>query len=334
MATPHIAAEPGDFADTVLLPGDPLRAKYIAEKGSICVDGISLTVNTVNGAEFGLNIVPHSLGQTTLGEFRPGRRLLIIGGGYIGLEAAAVARQLGLEVTLLEVSDRILQRVAAAAPSDYFRKLHHDHGVDLRESARLARRYEDGGRVSGAELESGEKIETDLVLVGIGGSPNTALAAAAGLDCDNGICVNQICQTSEADIYAAGDCCNFERNGQRIRLESVQNAADQGDLIARVLAGENLTYTALPWFWSDQYDCKLQIVGLNHGYDLTVVRPGASESSLSVWYYRDGKLLAIDSMNEPRSYAFGRKIIEGDKNPAPHVVADPATDLKALAMGK
>ena len=267
-------------------------------------------------------------------EFQAGRKLLIIGGGYIGLEAAAVARQLGLEVTLLEVSDRILQRVAAAATSDYFRKLHRDHGVDLRESTRLARLYQADGRVAGAELESGEKIETDLVLVGIGGSPNTGLAAAAGLDCDNGICVNQICQTSDADIYAAGDCSSFERNGQRIRLESVQNAADQGDLIARVLAGENLTYTALPWFWSDQYDCKLQIVGLNHGYDLTVVRPGASDSSLSVWYYRGGKLLAIDSMNEPRSYAFGRKIIEGNINPAPQVVADPATDLKALAMGK
>ena len=264
-------------------------------------------------------------------EFRKGRRLLIVGGGYIGLEAAAVSRQLGLDVTLLEIADRILQRVAAEATSAYFRKLHSDHGVDIRESARLHKLLEKNGRVCGAELESGEVIDADLVLVGIGGSPNTELAEAAGLDCDNGIRVNEICRTSDADIFAAGDCSNFTRDGQRIRLESVQNAADQGDLIARVLAGEDVAYTALPWFWSDQYDCKLQIVGLNLGHDQTVIRPGANESSMSVWYYRGDHLLAIDAMNEPKSYAFGRKIIEAGKNPSKAEVADPTTDLKSLA---
>ncbi len=266
-------------------------------------------------------------------EFQAGRKLLVIGGGYIGLEAAAVARQLGLDVTLLEMADRILQRVAAAETSDYFRRLHTGHGVDLRESARLIRLLDEDGKVRGAELDSGEIIDTDVVLVGIGGSPNTELAQAAGLDCDNGVCVNEVCQTSNPDIFAAGDCCNFTRGGQQIRLESVQNAVDQGDLIARVLAGEDVRYTALPWFWSDQYDCKLQIVGLNLDHDRAVVRPGASESSLSVWYYRGDQLLAIDAMNEPKSYAFGRKIIEAGKNPSAEIVADPATDLKALAMG-
>jgi 3-phenylpropionate/trans-cinnamate dioxygenase ferredoxin reductase subunit len=130
----------------------------------------------------------------------------------------------------------------------------------------------------------------------------------------------------------AGDCTSFVRNGQQIRLESVQNAADQGDLVARVLAGEAVTYTALPWFWSDQYDCKLQIVGLNQGHNKTVIRPGTDASSQSVWYYRDDELLAIDAMNEPKSYAFGRKIIEAGKHPTAAQVADPATDLKALAM--
>jgi len=265
-------------------------------------------------------------------EFQAGRKLLIVGGGYIGLEAAAVGRQLGLEVTVLEMAERILQRVAAAATSDYFRNLHSGHGVSLHESTRLARLLSDGGKVCGAELESGEIIDADLVLVGIGNIPNTEIAQAAGLDCDNGISVNETCQTSDAHIYAAGDCSNFVRNGQHIRLESVQNAADQGDLIARVLAGEKVTYTALPWFWSDQYDCKLQIVGLNHGYNQTVLRPGANPSSQSIWYYRDQQLLAIDAMNEPKSYAFGRKIIEAGKHPTAEQVADPATDLKALAM--
>jgi len=266
--------------------------------------------------------------------FQAGRRLLIVGGGYIGLEAAAVARQLGLEVTLLEMAERILQRVAAAETSAYFRALHQGHGVDLRESARLARLLGEDGRVRGAELESGEFIAADLVLVGIGGSPNIELAVAAGLECDNGILVDALCRTSDPDIYAAGDCCCFERGGRRIRLESVQNAADQGDLVARHLAGEDVSYTALPWFWSDQYDCKLQIVGLNQGHDRTVTRPGSGDGSLSIWYYRGAELIAIDAMNEPKSYAFGRKIIEAGINPAPQLVADPATDLKALALGR
>jgi len=267
-------------------------------------------------------------------EFQAGRRLLIVGGGYIGLEAAAVARQLGLEVTLLEMADRILQRVAAAETSDYFRALHQSHGVKLRESTRLGRLVGEQGKLRGAELDSGEVIEADLVLVGIGSSPEIELAQAAGLDCGNGIRVSDTCQTSDPNIYAAGDCSCFVRNGQAIRLESVQNAADQGDLAARHFAGEDVRYTALPWFWSDQYNCKLQIVGLNQGHNHIVVRPGTSETSLSVWYYRDDQLLAIDSMNEPKSYAFGRKIIEAGINPTPQQVADPATDLKALALGK
>ena len=265
--------------------------------------------------------------------FQAGRKLLIVGGGYIGLEAAAVGRLLGLEVTVLEMADRIMQRVATEQTSDYFRRLHRGHGVDIRESAQMTRLIDTDGRVSGAELESGETIDADLVLIGIGGSPNVELAQAAGLDCDNGIRVDATCRTSDASIYAAGDCTNFNRNGQRIRLESVQNAADQGDLVARVIAGEDVTYTAQPWFWSDQYDCKLQIVGLNQGHDDCVVRTGDKEGVMSVWYYAGDRLLAIDAMNDPKSYAFGRKIIEAGINPDKKVVADPATDLKAIAKG-
>jgi 3-phenylpropionate/trans-cinnamate dioxygenase ferredoxin reductase subunit len=266
-------------------------------------------------------------------EFQAGRKLLVVGGGYIGLEAAAVGRQLGLEVTLLEMAERIMQRVAAEQTSDYFRHLHTSHGVNIRESAKMARLIEAGGRVRGAELESGETLDADLVLIGIGGFPNVELAQAAGLDCDNGVRVDATCRTSDANVYAAGDCTNFSRNGRQIRLESVQNAADQGDLVARVIAGDDVTYTALPWFWSDQYDCKLQIVGLNQGHDDCVVRLGDRQEVQSIWYYAGDRLIAIDAMNDPRAYAFGRKIIEAGKNPGKEVVADPATDLKAIARG-
>ena len=264
-------------------------------------------------------------------EFQAGRKLLIVGGGYIGLEAAAVARKLGLEVVLLEMADRILQRVAAEQTSDYFRKLHQDQGVDIRESTTMKRLIDNNDQVAGVELGNGETIDADLVLVGIGGSPNSELAEAAGLDCEIGIAVSDTCQTSDTNIYAAGDCCSFIRNGRRIRLESVQNASDQGDLIARVLAGEDVQYNATPWFWSDQYGCKLQIAGLNQGFNKTVIRPGVSEDSQSTWYYNDDKLLAVDAMNDPKAYAFGRKIIEAGSHPAADIVANPETDLKALA---
>jgi 3-phenylpropionate/trans-cinnamate dioxygenase ferredoxin reductase subunit len=269
--------------------------------------------------------------DTMATEFQAGRKLLIIGGGYIGLEAASAARKLGLEVTVVEMAERILQRVAASETSDYFRNLHTSNGVEIRESARMIHLCESAGRVSGAKMEGGEIIQADLVLVGIGGNANTELAAQAGLDCDNGIAVNKICQTSDPEIYAAGDCTSFIRNGQRIRLESVQNAADQGDLIAQVLAGEDLQYDALPWFWSDQFDCKLQIAGLNIGYTKTVIRPGADDNVRSIWYYADERLLAVDAMNDPKAYAFGRKIISNGLHPSPAVIADPETDLKALS---
>ena len=262
-----------------------------------------------------------------------GRRLLIVGGGYIGLEVAASARRLGVDVTVLEMAQRILQRVAAEATSEYFRRLHTSHGVDLRESTQLVRLLDSGGRVSGAELDTGEVIAVDLVLVGIGGEPNTSLAEAAGLDCNNGIAVDSQCRTSVSHVYAAGDCCSFERDGRRIRLESVQNASDQGQLVAGVLAGKDLHYDAVPWFWSDQYDCSLQIAGLNLGHTETVLRQEPGSDSLSVWYYADGRLLAVDAMNDVKADVAGRKLLQTGKSPEPEIIADPATDLKALLKG-
>jgi 3-phenylpropionate/trans-cinnamate dioxygenase ferredoxin reductase subunit len=269
--------------------------------------------------------------ETMAPELVSGRKLLIVGGGYIGLEAAAVARKFELEVTVVEMAERILQRVAAPQTSDFFRALHQQHDVDVRESTQLLRLTENNGRVNGAELADGEQLEADLVLVGIGGRPNIELAEQASLDCENGIAVNQTCQTSNPDIFSAGDCASFTRNGQRTRLESVQNAADQGDLIARVIAGESVSYDPLPWFWSDQYDCKLQIAGLNVGYTKTVIRPGSKPGGQSVWYYAEGKLLAVDAMNDAMAYALGRKMIGAGLHPSPDQIADPEVDLKALA---
>jgi len=257
-----------------------------------------------------------------------GRRMLVVGGGYIGLEAAAVAVSKGLKVALLEAAPRILQRVAAPATSDYFRALHRARGVDLREGAALRRLLADGARVCGAELEDGSFIEADVVLVGIGVVPNVELAEAAGLQVDNGIVVDTLCQTSDPAILAAGDCCSFDYRGQRIRLESVQNANDQAATAAHTVAGQHKPYAALPWFWSDQYDCKLQIAGLNSGYDAVVVRPGKNERSQSVWYYRGEQLLAVDAMSDPAAYVTAKKLLERGASVPPAQAADPASEFR------
>jgi 3-phenylpropionate/trans-cinnamate dioxygenase ferredoxin reductase subunit len=258
-----------------------------------------------------------------------GRRMLVVGGGYIGLEAAAVAVGKGLRVTLLEAAPRILQRVAAPATSDYFRALHRARGVDLREGAALRRLLADGGRVCGAELEDGSRIDADVVLVGIGVVPNVELAEAAGLAVDNGIVVDALCQSSDPAILAAGDCCSFDYRGRRIRLESVQNANDQAATAAHTVVGQHKPYAALPWFWSDQYDCKLQIAGLNTGYDQVVVRPGKTDRSQSVWYYRGGQLLAVDAMSDPAAYVTAKKLLERGGSVPAEQAADPASEFRS-----
>ena len=257
-----------------------------------------------------------------------GRRMLVVGGGYIGLEAAAVAATKGLQVTLLEAAPRILQRVAAPATSDWFRALHRSHGVDLREGVSLRRLLADGGRVCGAELADGSRIETDVVLVGIGVLPNVELAEACGLAVDNGIVVDAHCRSSDPLILAAGDCCSFEFRGERIRLESVQNANDQAAAAAHTVAGQDKPYAALPWFWSDQYDCKLQIAGLHRGYDDVVLRPGKNERSQSVWYYRGDQLLAVDAMNDAAAFVTAKKLLERGASVPKAAAADPASEFR------
>jgi 3-phenylpropionate/trans-cinnamate dioxygenase ferredoxin reductase subunit len=260
----------------------------------------------------------------------PGGRALIVGGGYIGLEAAAVLRDKGLAVTLVEAAPRILARVAAPATADYFRSLHQRHGVDIRENAALDRLTGDAA-VAGATLADGTAIAADLVLVGIGVEPDTRLAAAAGLALDNGIAVDAQGRTSDPRIYAAGDCTSFPWNGTRIRLESVPNAIDQAEATAAAMLGDTGGYRPRPWFWSDQYDVKLQIAGLNAGWEHTTVREGARPGSRSVWYWQGDRLLSVDAMNDPRAYMTAKRWIEAGISPDPAAVADPATDLKALA---
>jgi 3-phenylpropionate/trans-cinnamate dioxygenase ferredoxin reductase subunit len=262
-------------------------------------------------------------------EFATGKRALIVGGGYIGLEAAAVARKLGVEVTLVEMGERILQRVAAPQTSDYFRELHTSHGVKIIEGVGLDRLNGDT-RVMGATLTDGTSLDVDFVIVGVGIAPNSALANLSGLVIDNGIAVDAQGLTSDPNVWSAGDCASFELRGARRRLESVQNAIDQAETVAENMMGAGKTYTPKPWFWSDQYDVKLQIAGLNIGYDSIVERRDSNSAAVSFWYYQGDTLLAVDAMNDPRNYMIGKRLIEAGKSPAPGVIANVETDMKAL----
>ncbi len=262
---------------------------------------------------------------------QPGRRALIVGGGYIGLEAAAVARKRGMEVTLIEMADRILQRVAAPETSDYFRALHRSHNVDIREGVGLTCLVGVDGRVTGAIFSDATEHPFDMVIVGIGITPATTLAEAAGLEIENGIAVDAQGRTSDPAIWAAGDCACFPYKGDRIRLESVQNAIDQAEAVAKNILGAGADYVPQPWFWSDQYEVKLQIAGLNTGHDRVVVRDGGA--GRSHWYYAGETLLAVDAMNDPRGYMIGKRLIEAGKSPAPEMVGDPEADLKPLLKG-
>ncbi|MDZ4135961.1 MAG: FAD-dependent oxidoreductase, partial [Paracoccaceae bacterium] len=248
-------------------------------------------------------------------------------GGYIGLEGAAVAARLGLDVTVLEMAPRILQRVAAPETSDYFRALQTGHGVKILESTGLDRLLGET-HVTGARLGNGQDIPADFVIVGVGVLPATELALVAGLTIDNGIATDAQGRTSAPHVWAAGDCASFPWQGGRLRLESVQNAIDQAENTAQNMLGAGKPYAPLPWFWSDQYDTKLQIAGLNTGYDHIVTR--ATGPARSFWYFKDDTLLAVDAMNDPRAYMVGKRLLEMGRTAPPSVIADPQTDLKTL----
>lgn len=260
----------------------------------------------------------------------PGRRVLIIGGGYVGLEAAAVARHRGMDVTVIEMAERILQRTAAKETADIIRSIHQSHDVTILEKTGLDHLIGRDDRVCAAKLSDGSRIDVDCVIVGIGVVPNDQIADLAGLEVRNGIVVDACGRTSDPSIFAAGDCASLPWQGGRIRFESVQNAVDQAEAVAAVIAGGDATYRPKPWFWSDQYDVKLQIAGFNLGYDQTLLRSGDRKGVNSVWYFKAGAFVSVDAINDATAYIVGRKMLELGTNPDKGVLADPASDLKQL----
>jgi len=265
------------------------------------------------------------------GEMAAGRRLLIVGGGYIGLETAAVARSLGMEVTLIERDSRILGRVAAAETAAHFRALHRQNGVRILEGAGLDRLELHSRRAEAARLADGTAIDADAVVVGIGVVPETGLAERAGLLVRNGIVVDGAGRTSDPSIYAAGDCACFPYEARRIRLESVQNAVDMAEIVARSIVGMAAEYRPVPWFWSDQYSTKLQIAGLNLGYTHVAVRR-VSDSVVSIWYYDQQRFLAVDAVNDAKSFMTAKRWLSGGHSPAAEEIANPSVALDAVSL--
>lgn len=240
-----------------------------------------------------------------------GRRAIIVGGGYVGLETAASLRALGLDVTVLEAADRVLERVTAPEVSAFYERAHRDAGVTVRTRASVEA-FGGDDQVREVRLAGGEDLPADLVIVGVGIQPNTELAAAAGLQVDDGVVIDDRARTSDHDIVAAGDCTShvMARYGRRIRLESVPSAREQAKVAAATLCEKDKAIAALPWFWSDQYDLKLQIAGLNTGYDEVVLsgEPGR-DRDFTCFYLRAGELIAADCVNRPRDFAFSKRTI-------------------------
>jgi 3-phenylpropionate/trans-cinnamate dioxygenase ferredoxin reductase subunit len=253
----------------------------------------------------------------------PGKRAVIVGGGYIGLEFAAVARTLGLAVTVIEAASRVKARVVAAEVATFFEELHRSHGVTLCLDTALAA-IEPRGDGLAALTAGGGAHPADLVLIAVGAVPNVELARDCGVEIDNGIAVDAHARTSDPAILAIGDCASFPsaRYGRRIRLESVQNAIDQAKAAAAALTGAPADYDPVPWFWSDQYDVKLQIAGLSQGHDRAIVRGERSSSGFSVFYFAQDRLLAVDSINRPRDHMLARRMIGRALRHPPHTLAD------------
>ncbi|MGX7927458.1 NAD(P)/FAD-dependent oxidoreductase [Tsuneonella sp. HG094] len=261
------------------------------------------------------------------------KRALVIGGGYIGLEAAAVLTKLGCKVTLLEALPRVLARVAGEALSDFYQNYHRDHGVDIRLEAKVDKLEGENGWVRRVVLEDGEAIECDLVVVGIGIVPAAGPLLLAGAAGANGVDVDEFCRTSLPEIYAIGDCAAHASawaEGSVIRVESVQNANDMATTVAKHIMGTEEPYRAFPWFWSNQFDLRLQTAGLSIGHDATVVRGDPGEAKFSVIYLKEGRVIALDCVNMTRDYVQGRKLVEARAAPEPEALADPERPLKEL----
>ncbi len=258
------------------------------------------------------------------------KHVAIIGGGYIGLEAAAVLRSFGLEVTVVEMAERVLSRVTGEVMSEFMTALHMMHGVSIKTSSQVAAiQAADSGQIT-ISCKSGETIQADFVMVGVGVDPNTTLAEAAGLSVGDGIIVDEYTRCSDPDIFAAGDCTEHPNAlyKKTLRLESVQNANDQARVAAANMCGKSVVYDAVPWFWSDQYDIKLQMAGLNEDYDEFVVRgdPQNTEEGFAVFYLKDGKLLAADCVKRPKEFMVSKQLIAQDQTVDSGLLRDESSD--------
>ena len=262
----------------------------------------------------------------------PGANAVIVGGGYIGLETAAVLNKKGMKVTVLEMMERVLQRVTAPVVSEFYTRIHEEEGVSIRCGVGVAG-FKGNGRVAKVLCSDGSEFAADLVIIGVGILPNTALAESAGLKVENGIVVNDRAQTSDPAIFAAGDC-TFHHNpiyDRWVRLESVQNATDQSRVAAAAACGKEVRYNAVPWFWSEQYDLMLQIAGLSQGYDEIILRGDLENSrSFAAFYLKAGRVIAVDAINKPQEFMFSKKLIPLQKTVDKIRLADAGTPIKEL----
>jgi 3-phenylpropionate/trans-cinnamate dioxygenase ferredoxin reductase subunit len=267
-----------------------------------------------------------------MAQLTPGARAVLVGAGYIGLEVAATLRQRGFDVTVLEALDRVLSRAVSAEVAAFYSECHRTAGVSIRCGAQV-KAFRGSSRVTAVETTAGQTFDCDVAIVGIGIVPNVELARAAGLACDNGIVVDEFARTADPNVVAAGDCTNhpLPKLGLRVRLESVPSAIHQAKVAAAALIGAPVAFSEVPWFWSDQYDLKLQIVGLSTGYDEVVLRGEPASRSFAAFYLAQGELLAVDAVNSPREFAAGKKLVASRARIAPDVLRDQNVDLVALA---
>ena len=265
-------------------------------------------------------------------QLQPSRRLVIVGAGYIGLEVAAVARSRGVEVTVLEAAERVMARVVCREVSAFYRDVHEAAGVRIACGSGV-REFVGDQHVEAVVSTDGTSHPCDLVVVGVGILPRTELAEQAGLRCENGIHVDEEARTSDPSIFAAGDCTAHPNAilGRRVRLESVHNAVEQAKTAASSILGETRPYSQVPWFWSDQYDLKLQIAGLSEGYDQVVLRGNPADRRFAAYYIRDGRIIAVDAVNSPRDFLLGKKLVAAHAAIDPLLITDAGSDLESIA---
>ncbi|MFY0653141.1 MAG: FAD-dependent oxidoreductase [Cyclobacteriaceae bacterium] len=307
----------------------------------VIATGARPLIPPIQGLEAASNLYPLRTAEDvnnikTAFEASAEKRVVVIGGGYIGLEIAASMKKLGGKVVVLEREERVLSRVTAPVMSEFFEKLHAENGVDVLCGKNVSS-IETVDGLNTVKSEDGSSFEADIIVVGVGIRVNTELAESAGLEIENGIKVDASARTNDEHIYSIGDC-TFHHNpryDRYVRLESVQNAVDQAKIAAAAICGKDVSYNSIPWFWSDQYDVKLQMVGLSEGYNDIIVRQEESEGhKFSVWYFKDDELLAVDGVNNAKAYVVSTKFIKEGKKVDKVKLADPATVFKPLNLLK